>query len=310
MTTQNTKLGIPASEQCLSCWQQLVGPQEISVQRLHDRAPELTTALGALMTPVVIHRNWPERLAPLRARDLRLPTAQESKDSLWISPEGMQEVRDYTCYECTDLRIAVVQANGELLVAYCRRTDPHRDPEALRTPEMSPWSEVHTAPINDFLWPIGGRRMSPGPGSPLASWFTEYHSALLKAHMEAHVEPKDVLGIYDLGLGRMEYRTSMRYRGWGIDGEGTLRQEIRNVEMPHPQQTLGRNFVILVDHASVRLQGNESVRDIQWIASSEYRLPGVRERFTHYEQQFLDALFDGWAQTRAGELTLKTFPSK
>jgi hypothetical protein len=310
MKTQDTKLGKPASEQCLSCWQQLVGPQEISVQRLHNREPELTTALGAWMTPIAMHRDWPERLAPLRARDVRLPTPQEIKDSLWISQEGMREVRDYTCYECTDLRIAVVQSNGELLVAYCRRTDPHRDPESLRTHEMNPFSEVHTAPINDFLWPIGGRRMCPAPGSPLASWFTEYHSALLKAHKEAHVQPEHVLGLYDLGLGRMEYRTSMQYRGWGRDTDGELRQEIRNVETPHPQQTLGRNFVILVDHASLRLQGNESVRDIQWLSSSEYRATGVREKCTHYEQQFLDALFEGWAQVRNGGMALKTFSSK
>ena len=74
---------------------------------------------------------------------------------------------------------------------------------------MNHFSEVHTAPINDFLWPIGGRRMCPTPGSLLASWFTEYHSALLKAHHEAHVDPKDVVGIYDLGMGTMAYPTSM-----------------------------------------------------------------------------------------------------
>jgi hypothetical protein len=34
------------------------------------------------------------------------------------------------------------------------------------------------------------------------------------------------------------------------------------------------------------------VRDIQWISGSEYRSAGMRERFTHYEQHFLDALFD------------------
>jgi hypothetical protein len=219
----------------------------------------------------------------------------------------MDEVRDSTCYECTDLRIAVVQGNGELLVAFCRRTDPHSNPESLRTAEMDPSSEVHTAPINDFLWPIGGRRMCPAPQSPLAPWFTKYHSALLKAHQEAHVQPSDVLGMYDLGLGRLEYRTSMQYRGWGRDSTGTLYQEIRNIETPHPQQTLGRNFVILVDQASLTLRGDESVRDIQWLSGSEYRLPDMRARFTHYEQQFLDGLFEGWNAVRDGSLSLQTF---
>lgn len=307
MTTQDIKLGKPASEQCLSCWRQLVGPQEIAVQQLHGKPPELTTALGSLMVPIVAHHDWPGRLVPLRARDLRLPTSREIEESLWISSGGMKEVRDFTSYECTDLRIATVQSNGELLVAFCRRTEPHNDPESLRTPEMNPLSEVHTAPINDFLWPIGGRRMCPAPNSPLASWFTEYHSALLKAHQEAHVDPKDVVGIYDLGMGRMEYPTSMQYRGWGKDTDGSLRQEIRNVEMPHPQRTLGRNFVILVDHISLTLEGDESVRDIQWISGSEYRATGVRERFTRYERHFLDALFEGWDRARRAELQLKRF---
>ncbi len=282
-----------------------MGPQEISVQHLHGKAPEITIALGSLMVPVVAHNDWPERLAPLRARALRLPTSREIQESLWISSEGMKEVRAFTSYECTDLRIATVQSNGELLVAFCRRTDPHNDPESLRTSEMNPFSEVHTAPINDFLWPIGGRRMCPAPGSPLASWFTEYHSALLKAHQEAHVDPKDVVGIYDLGMGRMEYPTSMQYRGWGKDADGSLRQEVRNIEMSHPQRTLGKNFVILVHHISLTLQGDESVRDIQWISGSEYRSTGTRERFTHYERHFLDALFEGWDRARRGELRLK-----
>jgi hypothetical protein len=259
------------------------------------------------MTPIVVHTDWPQRLVPLKANNLRLPTKDEIQKSLWISQDAMSEVRDYTCYECTDIRIAMVQGNGELLVAFCRRTDPHSDPESLRTPEMNSFSEVHTAPINDFLWPIGGRRMCPAPQSPLASWFTEYHSALLKAHQEAHVQPGDVIGMYDLGLGRMEYRTSMQYRGWGEDASGELRQEIRNIETPHAQQTLGRNFVILVDHAALTLRGDESVRDIQWLSGSEYRLPDVRARFTHYEQQFLDGLFKGWDAVRDGTVACRKF---
>jgi hypothetical protein len=77
--------------------------------------------------------------------------------------------------------------------------------------------------------------------------------------------------------------------------------------MPQPQRTLGRNFVILIDHVSLTLCADESVRVIQWISGSEYRSAGMRERFTHYEQQFLDALFYDWEKARSEKLTLKRF---
>jgi hypothetical protein len=252
-----------------------------------------TYALGSKMVPEIIHYDWVNRPVPIDLKKIKLPSPAEISTSLWMPKTSMNDARDYTSYECHDLRIAYVQpGTKDLLVLYCQRVEPDKNAESLRTAEVNSRAEIHTAPINGFNWPIGGRRMCAKPGSPLDGKFSVYHSALLKAQQEAGINPKNVYGMFDLGIGCTEFAQDMTYFGHQKLENGQAIAARTSIHMPYAQRTINRNFVILTDYIDLRADG--TVKDFKFISAADYRNPLTRAKFCSYEQKFLEALFAGW----------------
>jgi len=287
------------SPSCRECQLAVLSLPKTHIQRDSGELPDIhristipTIAIGAQMKPEIAHVDWLTRKAPVDISRLKLPKKEDISASLWMPQASMSDARDYISYECHDIRIGMVcPHSGQLLIMYCERVEPHKNPESLRT-ELAPIdSSIETAPINGFYWPIGGRRMCPKPGTPLDGKFSIYHSALLKANQEANIETQNVLGIYDLGIGKTEFPRDMRYLSHSIFQEESF-ATIRDVHMPNAQRTVNYNLIILVDKLDLR--GDKSVKDFKFLTEGDLQSSSVKAKFSLYEQSFLHAIFEGW----------------
>lgn len=243
---------------------------------------ELTPLIaeGAVMEPIAIHADWPDRQLFGACRDVQIPTGEVARASLWMEDWQMEAVRNHVVYECHDLRV-VKCTNGELSLLVCRRVEPNPATDG-----------IELAPINGFWWSTGGRREVPKPNSPLEGKFELVHSVLKKANREAGIQPSDVLGIYDLGVGRTEFSKEMRYVSRAQDDNGEAIEASRTVTLRNPQRTINRNFLVHVSDDAV--VADQSVERLTFLSQREYADPVIRARFCPYEQAFMDAIFAGW----------------
>ncbi|NDC37532.1 MAG: hypothetical protein EBZ48_05720 [Proteobacteria bacterium] len=236
---------------------------------------------GVVMEPLSINATWTESRLHGPCAAIKLPSPEEAHASLWMAQPVMDGAREYLSYECHDLRIVKVDKDGRLSLLVCKRAEP-----------AQPADGSETAPLNGFWWAIGGRREIPRTDSPLDGRFDLKDSVLHKARRETGIEPQNVLGIFDLGIGRTEFPARMYYVSKWADAEGQPRESIREVTLSHPQRTINRNFVLLVDTDATI--GDQSVERLSFLSQEQWSDPRTRSQFCEYEQAFIDAIFNGW----------------
>lgn len=254
---------------------------------------ELTplVAEGATMEPLFINSEWINFKIHGACDAIVLPSKDEARASLWMDQAVMDGAREYLCYECHDLRVVRTNQDGQLELLVCKRVEPSSAIDGLET-----------APLNGFWWSIGGRREIPKSGSVLDGKFSLVDSVLQKTQREAGIPPKNVLGIYDLGVGRVEFPARMSYVSFAASEEKAVRKSVREVTLSHPQHTIARNFIVMVN--SETTVADQSVEKLTWLSESEYADPQTRAKFCDYEKSFMDAIFEGWRFAKLQDRTL------
>lgn len=240
-----------------------------------------TIAKGSLLEVLSVNHDWPlqQLVGETEPNKTKIPTKEEIEKYFWIDQKTFSAVRDYISYECHDIRICRLNSKGELDVLCCKRD-----------PILKEDGTTHDAPLGGFWWSIGGRRMVPHPDSPFAGKFGTLHSVLTIANREVNLDPSDVLGVYELGLGRAEFPTKMTYSG---EEQGAKKEPEKAVVLSHPQHSMAFNFVVLVK-ADTALRPAKNNGDITFISRAQFNSKEVFGRQCAYERIFLEAVFGGW----------------
>jgi hypothetical protein len=253
---------------------------------------------GAELEVLAINSDWSSCLPPETSRkpisERVLPSAEQVRDSLFAPNEAIRTIRDWSQYACHDLRVVTRKPDGSLLYLATRRLEPgwlsnFGDPETRPSVISSSKERAqHSAPINGTWWPPGGRIVVPRPGSELArEGFDAVDSALLKLNKEIGTKPEDVLGIFMLGVGETNFEEKMTYHYTGKDQAGEAYGFSLPVQMPAPQRSINKNYVVeLRPEALISLDGLSSAC---WIDEDAYQIH--RGQFCEYEQQFVNAVF-------------------
>lgn len=243
--------------------------------------------LSVLSTNPDWRRSVPEELVSRPLSQRRLPPADVIREQLLAPSSSMRALRSFSQYACHDLRVISRGEHGELRYLATRRLEPNAGsnfaPELVGAKEFQ-----HSAPLNGFWWPPGGRVLCPTPNSKLqADGFDVVDSALIKLHSELGITPAQVRGVYLLGVGQTSLPPCMTYTYRGNDGQNTYSFETP-VRMELPQNTININYVIEVP-PDTKLTPS-TLTSLAWINADDYLRH--RGQFCEYEQHFLDTLFN------------------
>ncbi len=229
----------------------------------------------------------PQELAARPLSKRRLPPADVIREQVLVSPDAMTAIRSFFEYACHDLRVISRGECGELRYLATRRIEPNAEGN-LAPGHVRGGNFQHSAPLNGFWWPPGGRVLCPAPTSRLrAEGFDVVDSALIKLHSELGITPEQVKGIYHLGVGESSLPPCMTYTYRGNDGQNAYSFEAP-VRMDLPQNTINLNYVIEVPPDTELTPS--TLTSLTWIYAADYLRH--RGQFCEYEQHFLDTLFD------------------
>jgi len=272
-------------------------PTNDSLNTLESTPPTVVEFKGADLQVVTADRNWAEtQVQELGTRPLSertLPTKEQVRESLFAPDAAMDAIREWSQYACHDLRVVTRGPDGSVRYLATRRLEPGWQSNVASEPRekllnASRESITHKAPINGCWWPPGGRISVPRPGSELEkSGFDVVDSLILKLNRETGVVPEGIRAIHLLGVGETNFSTDMVYTYRGRDMAGEVYDFSLPVEMPAPQRTINKNYVVEISPEAVLKL--DSLCSACWIDKDTYT--EHREQFCAYEQTFLDALF-------------------
>ena len=233
-----------------------------------QQRPFATECLNAVMTASV-DAKWNERLISLDNLPNEMPTFR------WYNDEEWAHVRDnpqgYWCHDAALLR----RSDAGLEVMVCVRS---------LTGSRSNSVEVHSSPIEGWLWFPGGRNKydcSPTREfNPAAPTPNDLASLLDVLRVETKLQRSDCLSAWNLGVGKTFFPEVDIYRRteWGVE-----------FQMRNPQRT--HNAIYVVEVVAEFTPICRGVEHPIWISQTDFIK--LKQEFCPYMQQCLSAIFNG-----------------
>jgi hypothetical protein len=182
-----------------------------------------------------------------------------------------QDPRGYWCHDAALIR----EINGSFEVMICVRS---------LTGQIKDGFEVHSTPIEGWLWFPGGRNLNnclPSPDfDPANPSDLDIKSLLTVLSRETGLSKEDCIAAWNLGRGKAFYPSDDIYwrNDYGIE-----------FTMEHPQFTHSAIYVVQVDNDF--LPKGKSVENVTWITEKDYQ--NMKSEFCSYMQDCLNSLFAG-----------------
>ncbi len=177
---------------------------------------------------------------------------------------------------CVDM--IVLRTDGEIRALLQKRS------EGIASPEGK-----HTAPMNGFYWPIGGRVRLPPPGF-CDEPFGIHEAALFKLEQEAGILPSMVAAMYPLGPSRVAFPKQMTYHYSGPEDSDRY---LRKIELEYPIQAMAENYVVVLspEGGAAATPAHPTVSEFRWLSKDQFWDPSIRYSLCRYVQDMLEAAF-------------------
>ena len=77
------------------------------------------------MEPLFINQDWTSFKLHGPCAGISLPSKEAARNSLWMPNDVMTGAREYTSYECHDLRVVKVDASGQASLLFVSELNRH-----------------------------------------------------------------------------------------------------------------------------------------------------------------------------------------
>lgn len=216
-----------------------------------------------------VDSQWRERPVNIQAIPSEMPKFKWFTEEEWAAVR--QDPRGYWCHDAAIIR----DNNGTLEVMVCVRS---------LTGSIQDGTEIHSTPIEGWLWLPGGRNQNDCSPSrefyPAEPSNADVASLLKVLNRETGLSKNDCIGAWNLGLGKTYFPENDIYK-----------REDCGVEfiMEHPQLT--HNAIYIIQVGANFIPEGRSIENLRWISQSDYQQ--LRTEFCPYMQDCLDAIFAG-----------------
>lgn len=200
-----------------------------------------------------------------------------------LNPDGKRVFLDRQIFDAA--RQGLVIACHDSVVV--RKRGGHYQVLLVIRREPGNWmeGEAETAPINDWLWLIGGRHVLYA-GEHFAS--APERSLLLKLRQEiGHHALENLVGVWRLGLGTTFFPQQMTYGS-------TVKDMQREAVLSSPAYTMNETFVVEVA-GETEIAADSSLRDPFWVSREQWE-GNVAQYASEYLRTFVTTTFAGLEQ--------------